>query len=68
MARNSHPTATSAGTATYQTELPESELPKLEELTVTRPDLTVTDINVALGYVDPDYFLGGTMKLVRIAP
>lgn len=27
--------------------------------------LTVTDINVALGYVDPDYFLGGHMKLDR---
>jgi N-methylhydantoinase A len=27
--------------------------------------LTVTDINVALGYVDPDYFLGGQMKLDR---
>lgn len=25
--------------------------------------LTVTDINVALGYVDPDYFLGGQVKL-----
>jgi acetone carboxylase beta subunit len=29
------------------------------------PDLTVTDINVALGYVDPDYFLGGKIKLDR---
>lgn len=27
--------------------------------------LTITDINVALGYVDPDYFLGGHMKLDR---
>lgn len=27
--------------------------------------LTVTDINVALGYVDPDYFLGGHVKLDR---
>ena len=27
--------------------------------------LTVTDINVALGYVDPDYFLGGHIKLDR---
>ena len=25
--------------------------------------LTVTDVNVALGYVDPDYFLGGKIKL-----
>ncbi len=29
------------------------------------PELTVTDINVALGYVDPDYFLGGKVKLDR---
>lgn len=29
--------------------------------------LTVTDINVALGYVDPDYFLGGQVKLDRDA-
>ena len=29
--------------------------------------LTVTDINVALGYVDPDYFLGGQVKLDRNA-
>jgi N-methylhydantoinase A len=29
------------------------------------PDLTVTDINVALGYVDPNYFLGGKIKLNR---
>lgn len=29
--------------------------------------LTVTDINVALGYVDPDYFLGGQVKLNRDA-
>ena len=29
------------------------------------PDLTLTDINVALGYVDPDYFLGGKIKLNR---
>lgn len=27
--------------------------------------LTVTDVNVALGYVDPDYFLGGKIKLDR---
>ncbi|MBK8957267.1 MAG: hydantoinase/oxoprolinase family protein [Proteobacteria bacterium] len=27
--------------------------------------LTVTDINVALGYVDPDYFLGGQIRLDR---
>ena len=27
--------------------------------------LTVTDINVALGYVDADYFLGGQIKLDR---
>ncbi len=25
--------------------------------------LTVTDVNVVLGYVDPDYFLGGKVKL-----
>ncbi|HIF17376.1 MAG: hydantoinase/oxoprolinase family protein [Cycloclasticus sp.] len=25
--------------------------------------LTVTDVNVAMGYVDPDYFLGGKVKL-----
>ena len=29
--------------------------------------LTVTDINVALGYVDPDYFLGGQVSLDRDA-
>ena len=29
--------------------------------------LTVTDINVVLGYVDPDYFLGGQVKLDREA-
>ncbi|WP_232796721.1 hydantoinase/oxoprolinase family protein [Kyrpidia spormannii] len=29
------------------------------------PDLTITDINVALGFVDPDYFLGGKIKLDR---
>lgn len=29
--------------------------------------LTITDINVALGYVDPDYFLGGQIKLNRDA-
>ena len=29
--------------------------------------LTVTDINVALGYVDADYFLGGQVKLDREA-
>jgi N-methylhydantoinase A len=27
--------------------------------------LTVTDVNVALGYVDPNYFLGGKVKLDR---
>lgn len=27
--------------------------------------LTVTDVNVALGYVDPDYFLGGQVRLDR---
>ena len=27
--------------------------------------LTVTDVNVALGYVDPDYFLGGKVRLDR---
>lgn len=27
--------------------------------------LTVTDVNVVLGYVDPDYFLGGKAKLDR---
>jgi acetone carboxylase, beta subunit len=27
--------------------------------------LTITDVNVALGYVDPDYFLGGKVKLDR---
>jgi N-methylhydantoinase A len=27
--------------------------------------LTVTDVNVALGYVDPDYFLGGKVSLDR---
>lgn len=27
--------------------------------------LTVTDINVVMGYVDPDYFLGGQVKLDR---
>jgi N-methylhydantoinase A len=26
---------------------------------------TVTDANVVLGYIDPDYFLGGTIKLDR---
>ena len=29
--------------------------------------LTVTDINVVMGYVDPDYFLGGQVKLDREA-
>jgi N-methylhydantoinase A len=28
-------------------------------------DATVTDANVVLGYIDPDYFLGGTIKLDR---
>jgi N-methylhydantoinase A len=27
--------------------------------------LTVTDVNVVLGYIDPDYFLGGKAKLDR---
>lgn len=27
--------------------------------------LTVTDVNLAMGYVDPDYFLGGKIKLDR---
>jgi acetone carboxylase, beta subunit len=27
--------------------------------------LTITDVNVAMGYVDPDYFLGGKIKLDR---
>lgn len=27
--------------------------------------LTVTDVNVAMGYVDPDYFLGGKIRLDR---
>jgi len=27
--------------------------------------LTITDVNVAMGYVDPDYFLGGKVKLDR---
>ena len=31
------------------------------------PELTITDINVALGYVDPEYFLGGKVKLDREA-
>lgn len=29
------------------------------------PELTITDVNVALGYVDPNYFLGGKIKLDR---
>lgn len=29
------------------------------------PELTITDINIALGYVDPTYFLGGKVKLDR---
>lgn len=29
--------------------------------------LTITDVNVAMGYVDPDYFLGGKVKLDRDA-
>lgn len=29
--------------------------------------LTITDVNVALGYVDPDYFLGGKVRLDREA-
>jgi N-methylhydantoinase A len=28
-------------------------------------EATVTDANVVLGYIDPDYFLGGTIKLDR---
>ncbi len=28
---------------------------------------TVTDANLALGYLDPDYFLGGQMRLDRVA-
>jgi acetone carboxylase beta subunit len=27
------------------------------------PRLTVTDVNVALGYLNPDYFLGGSVRL-----
>jgi len=27
--------------------------------------LTITDVNLAMGYVDPDYFLGGKIKLDR---
>lgn len=27
------------------------------------PDITVGDVDVALGYLNPDYFLGGTVKL-----
>lgn len=27
--------------------------------------LTITDVNVVMGYVDPDYFLGGKIKLDR---
>jgi acetone carboxylase, beta subunit len=29
------------------------------------PDITVSDINVALGYLNPDYFLGGKVRLDR---
>jgi len=29
----------------------------------TYPDITVGDIDVVLGYLDPDYFLGGKVKL-----
>ena len=29
---------------------------------------TVTDANLVLGYLDPDYFLGGTWCLIPIAP
>lgn len=29
------------------------------------PDLTVSDLDVALGYLNPDYFLGGKVKLDR---
>ena len=29
------------------------------------PDITVSDINVVLGYLNPDYFLGGKVKLDR---
>lgn len=31
----------------------------------TYDQLTITDVNVAMGYVDPDYFLGGKVKLDR---
>lgn len=29
------------------------------------PEITVSDINVALGYLNPDYFLGGKVRLDR---
>jgi N-methylhydantoinase A/oxoprolinase/acetone carboxylase beta subunit len=28
-------------------------------------DATITDVNLALGYIDPDYFLGGALRLDR---
>lgn len=28
-------------------------------------EATITDVNLALGYIDPDYFLGGTLRLDR---
>ncbi len=28
-------------------------------------EATITDVNLALGYIDPDYFLGGALKLDR---
>ncbi len=31
------------------------------------PDITIGDIDLALGYINPDYFLGGSVKLNREA-
>jgi len=31
------------------------------------PDITISDIDVILGYINPDYFLGGSVKLNREA-
>jgi len=31
------------------------------------PDITISDIDVVLGYINPDYFLGGSVKLDREA-
>jgi N-methylhydantoinase A/oxoprolinase/acetone carboxylase beta subunit len=31
------------------------------------PDITVGDIDLILGYINPDYFLGGTVKLNKEA-